>query len=121
MIFKFLIVGIFNTAVGYSIIYGLYYLLDINEYVSTFFGYAAGFLISMILNIKNTFDASLSYINVLLYVIAFLTALLANWLVMYFMMSMARHGFMFSQVVSSIVYIGLFFVVAKKLIATRNG
>ena len=53
---RFIIVGIFNTIIGLSIIYILIYF-GFNNYISNIFGYLVGLSISFVLNKYYVFNA----------------------------------------------------------------
>lgn len=53
----FLTVGVFNTLLGYSVIFACMYLANLSAEVSNFLGYAVGLIASYILNRKYTFNS----------------------------------------------------------------
>lgn len=55
--FRFLLVGVANTAVGYAIIFFVMYLVGASPEVSNFVGYFSGLLLSYVLNRHFTFKS----------------------------------------------------------------
>ncbi len=55
--YRFIIVGIFNTVIGVSIIYACYNFLHINYKISNILGYACGLINSFIWNKRWTFKS----------------------------------------------------------------
>lgn len=54
--FRFVVVGVVNTAVGLGIIYGCKYFLDMNNVLANILGYAVGVTVSFVLNSSWTFE-----------------------------------------------------------------
>lgn len=54
--FRFVVVGLVNTAVGLGIIYGCKYFLDMNNVLANILGYAVGVTVSFVLNSSWTFE-----------------------------------------------------------------
>jgi len=60
-LFKYSIVGVFNTALGLGIMYILYNLFECNYVIANIIGYACGLVNSFIWNKKWTFKSSMHY------------------------------------------------------------
>ena len=60
-LFKYSIVGIFNTAIGLSVIYFVFNVLNLNYVLANIIGYACGLVNSFIWNKKWTFKSSQHY------------------------------------------------------------
>lgn len=60
-LFKYSIVGIFNTAIGLTVIYFFFNVLKFNYVVANIFGYACGLGNSFVWNKKWTFKSSQHY------------------------------------------------------------
>jgi putative flippase GtrA len=54
---RFVAAGVFNTALGYAIIFGCMYLLGIGPVLSNVIGYAIGLIASYTLNRRFTFNS----------------------------------------------------------------
>lgn len=55
--FRFLTVGVFNTVLGYCVIFACMYLAKMSPEVSNIAGYAVGLIASYVLNRKYTFNS----------------------------------------------------------------
>jgi len=60
-LFKYSIVGIFNTAIGLTVIYFFFNVLSFNYIVANIIGYACGFVNSFVWNKNWTFKSSQHY------------------------------------------------------------
>lgn len=60
-LFKYSIVGLFNTVIGFTVIYFFFNVLNFNYIVANIIGYACGLVNSFIWNKKWTFQSSKDY------------------------------------------------------------
>lgn len=79
---RFVLVGVLNTLTGLGIIYGLKYLLSMNDFAANLIGYSVGVLVSYTLNARWTFSfrgplSGAVHRFVLLIIAAYLTNLAA--------------------------------------------
>jgi putative flippase GtrA len=81
-LFKYSIVGIFNTIIGLSIIYFLFNIFNLNYIFSNVIGYACGLVNSFIWNKRWTFNSKKHYSKELFpFFIVFLLAYFANLII----------------------------------------
>ncbi|KFN41876.1 GtrA family protein [Arenimonas metalli] len=112
-LFRFVIVGVLNTAIGYAIIFGCMYLLGIGPVPSNVAGYLGGLAISFTLNKAFTFKSKAGAGAELgRFVAAFVVAYLANLAVLLACLHLGLHE-AWSQVVAGVVYIGVTFLLNK--------
>ena len=112
-LFRFVLVGVFNTAIGYAIIFGCMYLLGMSPVVSNAAGYLAGLAISFTLNKVFTFKSKAkSGAELGRFLAAFLVAYLANLGALLACLRLGLHAG-WSQVVAGVVYIAATFLLNK--------
>jgi putative flippase GtrA len=114
---RFAVVGVLNTALGYSIILaGL--ALGYGDILSNISGYAAGLLLGFVLNSRWTF-ANTSRIHagtVLRYVLSFLFAYGANLLIVLAALSQGMTGNPWVHLLGIIVYSVLFYLASAHVV-----
>jgi len=115
-LFRFVLVGVLNTAIGYAIIFSCMYLLGISPGLSNAAGYLVGLAISFTLNKVLTFKSKASSRAELgRFLGAFLVAYLANLGVLMACIRLGVHAG-WSQVFAGVVYIGATFLLNKFLV-----
>lgn len=112
--FRFVLVGIANTVLGYAIIFGLMYLAEFSPEISNLSGYFFGLLISYVLNRNFTFESiQRRDVEFLRFIIVFAVAYLANLMVLIFLVRVVFFSPGWAQVVSGGVYIVLSYFLNK--------
>lgn len=111
---RFLLVGVANTALGYSVIFGCMYLAGFSPELSNAAGYAVGLLVSYFLNRNFTFksDQRLST-ELVRFMLVFLTAYMANLVVLIALVRALEIHAGPSQVIAGVIYIGTTYVLNK--------
>ncbi|MGP1614407.1 MAG: GtrA family protein [Pollutimonas bauzanensis] len=110
---RFLLVGVFNTCFGYSLIFGFMYLADLSPELSNFLGYAIAILASFVLNKHYTFAgrrtqaADSGRKELLRFLIVFGFAYAANYVVLLLLIYQLDLHAALSQVLAGVVYVGI--------------
>ena len=114
---RFLLVGFANTALGYAVIFGCMYLGGLTPELSNAVGYLVGLVVSYFLNRHFTFRSarrlSTEFVS---FVIVFLAAYTANFIVLVVLVRGLGVHAAFSQVVAGIVYIGSAYLLNKRYV-----
>jgi len=103
-------VGIFNTIVGFGIIFVLMFL-GLDAKISNAIGYAIGAVVSYILNSRYTFRSQTSVLLALKFFGVLLVSYIINFVVLSYMLIYTDAYI--SQIISGIVYTLSSFVLAK--------
>ncbi len=110
---RFLLVGVFNTCFGYSLIFGFMYLADLSPELSNFLGYAVAILVSFGLNKYYTFAgrktqaADSGRKELLRFLIVFVFAYAANYGVLLLLIYQWDVHVALSQILAGVVYVGI--------------
>ena len=112
--FRFLLVGVANTALGYAIIFSCMYLAGLSPELSNAAGYMIGLLVSYFLNRYFTFRStqrrSTEFARFLL---VFLSAYAANLTVLVVLVRVLGIHAGPSQIVAGVIYIGTTYLLNK--------
>jgi putative flippase GtrA len=117
-LFSFGLVGVTNTLLGYSIIFGCMYWLQFSPFRSNLIGYSIVLVCSFLLNKRYVFKGKNKIVNELaLFLFSFLLAYLAN-------LAALKSALLFvnpyvSQVLAGVVYTGSFFLLCKFMVFRR--
>ncbi len=113
-LFRYLLVGVLNTALGFGVIFACMYLAGMSPLASNVVGYAVGIVVSYLLNKSYTFksDARSRY-ELLRFLIVFAVAYAANAATLLFCIDVLAMHAALAQVVSSGVYIATSFLLNK--------
>jgi putative flippase GtrA len=114
---RFLLVGFANTVLGYAVIFGCMYLAGLTPELSNAVGYLVGLVVSYLLNRHFTFrSARRRSTEFVRFVIVFLTAYTANFVVLVGLVrGLGLHAAL-SQVVAGVVYIGTAYLLNKRYV-----
>jgi len=108
---RFLLVGLFNAILGYSLIIVLYTLLNLNLYLSNFIGYLFGLIISFILNRNFVFKAKGEILAPFIkFVFSFFISYFLNIFVIYISTEFIKLNYYFSLLIASLIYSISFFI-----------
>lgn len=111
---RYNLVGIANTLVGFSIIFGLMFL-GIDPMVSNAIGYGVGGLLSFYLNKKYTFQSTGNATKQALYFFMVLgVSYLLNFMTLQFLLP--RTDAYIAQLISAVVYTLSSFILAKRVV-----
>lgn len=107
--FRFVMVGIVNTIIGYSIIMILYHIIALSYSVSYFLSYVVGIIISFFLNRKFVFYSQRDKLaEFMKFLVAFGVSYLLSYFVLYLLMEWqllpANIVFFVGMVVYSILF-----------------
>lgn len=122
--FRFLLVGIANTAFGCAVIFGCMYLGGLTPELSNLAGYLVGLLMSYFLNRYFTFRSiqrcSTEFVR---FVLVFLAAYSANLIMLVVLVRGLGIHAALSQVFAGVVYIGTTYLLNKRFVfhATEVG
>ncbi len=113
-LFRYLLVGLFNTALGFAIIFGCMYLLKMNPITSNVTGYLCGLVVSYFLNKFFTFrSTNRSRAEMLRFLVVFVAAYLANFGMLLLCIDVLHVHEAVSQVVAGGVYVAASFLLNK--------
>lgn len=114
---RFLLVGFFNTCLGYTIIFSCMYLLGLSPILSNALGYLIALLISFILNRTFTFRSrGRSSSELLRFLAVFAVAYCVNLAVLYELLKFSFTHEAVSQILAGIVYVILSYMMNKFLV-----
>jgi putative flippase GtrA len=111
---KFGIVGLFNTLLGYAVIFSCMYLLKLSPILSNVLGYMVGLVVSYVLNRQFTFEnKSKSKLQILRFLIVFAVSYAINLILL--VVSMQTFGLQagISQVIGGVGYVLTSFLLNK--------
>ena len=108
---RFLLVGLVNAILGYSLIIVLYTLLNLNFYLSNFIGYLFGLIISFILNRNFVFKAQGKIIvQFLKFILSFFLSYFLNIFVFYISSEFINLNYYLALIIASLFYSISFFI-----------
>ena len=112
--FRFLTVGVFNTLLGYCIIFACMYLAKMTPESSNAAGYGFGLFVSYFLHRNFTFKSKQRKIDeVTPFLVVFLIAYATNFVVLLFLIHKLNLNEGLSQVLAGIVYVATSFIMNK--------
>lgn len=118
---RFLLVGLFNTGLGYAIIFSCMYLLGMNHIVSNVIGYAGGFAVSYSLNRCFTFKSrSAPQSEIVRFLVVFAIAYLMNLALLVFAVDQMGVHPAVGQVLAGVIYILVTFLLNKYYVFRQN-
>lgn len=111
---RFICIGLINTLVGLSVIYGLKYFLTLGDIIANFLGYGSGLLVSFSLNSKWTFSYRGSQLLAIgRFLIAFCIAYLTNlFTVLLFIHWIGMNSYL-ANVVGLFPYTIIFYLISR--------
>lgn len=111
---RYILVGVFNTLLGYAIIFTAMYKMNWNPIASNVLGYVSVLIISFFLNRNFTFKSSGKHLNELIrFLVVFVVAFAANLGVLFLLIKFLFIQEGISQVIASIVYIMFSYIMNK--------
>jgi putative flippase GtrA len=112
--FRFLTVGVFNTLLGYCVIFTCMYLAHMSPETSNVAGYAVGVVASYILNRKYTFQSKQKRRNeIVRFLTAFVIAYAANFATLIILIHRMGIRESTSQVLAGFIYVVASFIMNK--------
>ncbi|MGH8061489.1 MAG: GtrA family protein [Pseudoxanthomonas sp.] len=113
-LFRYILVGLFNTALGFAVIFSCMYLLKMSPAASNIAGYLFGFVVSYFLNKFFTFKTpTRSRSEALRFLVVFIAAYLANFGMLLLCIDVLHMHAAVSQVVAGAIYVGASFFLNK--------
>ncbi|MGJ7525705.1 GtrA family protein [Variovorax sp. GB1P17] len=113
-LFRFLVVGVANTAFGYSIIFACMYLLGLSAELSNAIGYGIGLLVSYVMHKVFTFNSDRPHREAFIrFLVVFAAAYTANLLVLVVLVRGIGAHEAISQIMASAVYVITSFIMNK--------
>jgi putative flippase GtrA len=111
---RFLSVGVFNTLLGYGVIFACMYLASMTPESSNATGYAVGLVASYVLHRKYTFDSKQNRRSeILKFLTAFIVAYASNFAVLVILIHRIGMHEGASQVLAGLVYVAASFIMNK--------
>ncbi len=118
---KFFLVGVFNTGVGYAVIFSCMYLLGLSAVLSNILGYLFGLSISYFLNRNFTFrSTSQPKTEIPKFLFVFFVAYFANLGVLLLLLSHTEIHEALSQIIAGVVYITTSFSMNKNFVFRQS-
>ena len=112
--FRFLTVGVFNTLLGYCVIFACMYLAKMTPEASNAAGYGVGLFVSYILHRKFTFNSKQRKRDeVAPFLIVFLVAYATNFVALLVFIHKLGFNVGLSQVLAGVVYVAASFIMNK--------
>jgi len=114
---RFLLVGVANTALGYAVIFACMYLAGLSPELSNAVGYLVALVVSYFLHRHFTFrSARRRNTEFVRFVIVFLIAYTANFIVLVVLVRGLGIHAALSQVVAGVVYVGTAYLLNKRYV-----
>jgi putative flippase GtrA len=118
---RFLVVGLFNTLLGYSVIFACMYLARIVPEISNVAGYAVGLIASYVLNKNYTFNSKTNNPQEMIRFLAvFGIAYVANLAMLSFLIHKIGVSNGLSQIYAGTAYVFVFFAMNKYYVFTNS-
>jgi putative flippase GtrA len=123
---RFLLVGAFNTAFGYALIFGFMYLARLSPELSNFLGYAIALLVSFVLSKYYTFALRRTPRlggtggELLRFLIVFAIAYLANYGVLLLLLYAAGMHPALAQLLSGVAYVVLSYLLNAHFVFRKS-
>lgn len=120
-LFRFLLVGLANTAIGYSVVMGCHYALGASPLVANIWGYLAGGFVSYVLNRTFTFGSRRTHAEALpLFAVCVAACFALNAAVLVFLMRVLHLPFPLSQAGAMVAYTGAFYVLNRLVVFPQS-
>lgn len=111
---RFVLVGIFNTLLGYGVIFSCMYLANMSPETSNVAGYAVGLIASYLLNRSYTFKSKQSRPGEMIrFLIVFIVAYASNFAILIFLIHSINLHAGLSQVLAGVVYVAASYLMNK--------
>jgi len=118
---RFLVVGVLNTVLGYSVISACMYLAGMSPEISNVAGYAIGLVASYVLNKSYTFNSKRKNSReIIRFLAAFGAAYPANFAILFFLIHEIGTSKGLSQIYAGVVYMCVQFIMAKYFVFTDS-
>ena len=120
--FRFLTVGVFNTILGYGVIFACMYLAKMSPESSNVAGYSAGLVVSYILNRKYTFNSKQNQRKeIIRFLAVFVVAYASNFVILEILIyKIGMHEGM-SQVLAGVAYVITSYIMNKYYVFKQSG
>jgi len=119
---RFLTVGVFNTAIGYAVIFFAMVVLALSPELSNVLGYAVGLVFSFVLSKTYTFrSAGKSHVELLRFLLVFAIAYGANFVALYVLLRVTAIHPILCQIVAGVVYVGCSYLLNSRFVFTNRG
>lgn len=113
-VFRYLVVGLANTGIGYGVIFGCMYILSLSPEISNAIGYAVGLVASYFLHRHFTFRSSgRRQMEFVRFIIAFAIAYLMNLASLIIMVRIISMNAGVSQILAGAVYVACAYILNK--------
>lgn len=111
---RFIIAGVFNTGLGYAVIFGCMYLADLPPEPSNLIGYVTGLVVSYFFHRRYTFRSTQQRKKEFVHFIAaFVVAYSANLGALTLLVRVGDVHAGISQIIAGAVYIGISYLLNK--------
>jgi putative flippase GtrA len=112
--YRFLTVGVFNTLLGYCIIFACMYLVNMSPEISNLFGYSVGLVASYILNRNYTFNSNQRQkTEIIRFLVVFIIAYGSNFAILVILIHKFGIHEGASQILAGIIYVTVSFFMNK--------
>ncbi len=119
--FRFIVVGCVNTGIGYGIIFGGMYLLNLSPEVSNILGYGFGLVVAYILHRYFTFQSEGLYVREFTrFIIMFLIAFILNFITLLVLVRFFGINKDLSQLISGIIYVISTYIMSNRFVFVKE-
>lgn len=116
---RFLLVGAFNTLIGYGVFYILFSCFQLSPYISNAFGYIAALIVAFVLSKHFVFRSTYRKGMVTKFILAFLMSFALNQLVLLMLIKYSQLTPEIAQILAMASYTLIFYILNKYLVFNR--
>lgn len=117
---RYISVGSFNTLIGLSIIFISMHYIGLSPFISNFFGYLLGLVISYFMHKVYTFKSyHINFSNFLIYLVIFFIAYLSNLFSLYLFINFIQFDMYISQILSMSIYVLFSFFLYRRFLGRK--
>ncbi len=121
-VFRYVLAGLINTAVGYGIFIFFVYIITINPFFANIISYIVAICIAYILNKLFVFkDKNSNKQNIIKFLIAFFIAFTINFIALFIFLNIFNFSPAIGQVFAMIIYTTVFFLLNKFYVFNYKG
>lgn len=121
-LFRFLTVGVFNTVLGYGVIFACMYLAKMTPENSNVAGYLVGLFASYVLNRKYTFNSTQNQRKeIIRFLAVFVVAYASNFMILEILIYKIEMHEGVSQVLAGVAYVIVSYMMNKYYVFKQSG
>ncbi|WP_417665696.1 GtrA family protein [Pseudidiomarina sp.] len=116
---RFILVGAFNTLIGYGVFYILFTYFQLTPYISNAFGYIAALIVAFGLSKQFVFRSTYQKGMVTKFIVAFLISFALNQFVLLLMIEYSQLAPEIAQILAMASYTLIFYLLNKYFVFSR--